>query len=135
MKLLPLTAIFAYCDTTELKEEFIELGSDIPTSQAHYKLTDCSMGKNGIYLDKGKGWAECDGIAVEIKKSDFDYALNNYNYRERPLRDIEYQSLKTVHEINYKLLQGASRDLFYNEKQRRYLRELTVDTFIFMMKD
>ncbi len=135
MKLLPLTAIYAYYDTTELKDEFIELGSRNPSQNGHYKIVDCVIGKNGIYFDNGKGWAECDGMAVEISKSDFDFALNNYNYRERPLRDIEYQALKTLHEVNYKLLQGVARDKFYNEKQRRYLRELSVDTFIFMMKD
>ena len=125
MKKLPLTAIFAFLDTKELTDEIKELST-------HYELTEPTIGINGIYLNNGKGWAEIDGIAIVVAKSDFNYALESYNYNERPLRDIEFRTLDTLYNVNSKLLQGTASNKYHKEVHRRQLRENTKEIFKFM---
>jgi len=78
-----------------------------------------AFNRNGVYCRGNVCWVEINGRAFYIDKKDFDYTLNEYNYRERPLTQKEFEAISIIRNRNPRLYKKHNLGKLYNQELQR----------------
>jgi len=84
-----------------------------------------SVLKNGIYNNGVMCWVEINKRAFVIPCKQFNYVLSEYEYRERPLTEKEFESICNIRKMNPKRFKKLGLgELYCKEIQRREIVDI-----------
>jgi len=123
LKVLKIEDLYAVDlnDNDDVNELLEELGKKSPVMIP-------SFSREGVYCRGEICWIEIRGSAFYSSKKDFDYVLNEYNYKERPLSKNELSSIITIKNKNPRLFKKLKLNKLYcQEIHRQNMLELKRD--------
>lgn len=108
----------------------------IDSEEDKYEFTICHEGeiehvfnRDGWYFNRenNTSWFEVNKKAYRNNVKDFNYMLSQYEYRNKPLRQTEYNALMILNKSG--LLTKEQRGMLCDEYHRKHLREITTNTY------
>ncbi len=111
--------------------------NDIDCTSCYKEEITPRFNRNGWYLLYHSNetvcslcWFESDGRAFTVDIKDFQYKLNQLNYRNNPLRKNEIEALEILNKSNPRYLSKEQFDILFNHQQMNNIYRIKLQAML-----